>query len=106
MAPALYGRGPYRLSGGVAVNPGVYLALAPAQVLADPVGRQFPLAPSLADRALGDCEYRGYLARGQQPVRPAQRAGARVTALVPIGIHLCWLVLRHELVCRRASPPL
>jgi hypothetical protein len=61
--PPFNGRGPFRLSGGLTVNPRVHVAFLPPQVLADPVRRQLPSAPVLADGPLGNSQNRGYLAR-------------------------------------------
>lgn len=54
----------FLLSGGVPVDPGMDFAFFPSQVLADPVGGQLPFPPFLADGALGDGQYRRYLAGG------------------------------------------
>lgn len=53
-----------RLSGGVAFDPGVYVAFPPAEVLADPVGRKAPFPPFIADCPLRDAENCRYLAGG------------------------------------------
>ena len=49
---------------GVTVYPGVHFAFFPSQVLADPVGGQFPFPPFLADGSLGNGKYRGYFPSG------------------------------------------
>ena len=77
---------------GVAVDPGVDFAFFPSQVLADPVGGQFPFPPFLADSTLGNGQYRGYFAGGQHPVGAAERSRARRYSF-PIGARLLFAVV-------------
>ncbi len=55
---------PLIMSRGVPVDPRMDFAFFPSQVLADPVGGQFPVPPFLADGALRNRQYCRYLTSG------------------------------------------
>jgi len=77
---------------GVVVDPGVDFAFFPSQVLADPVGGQFPVPPFLADGALGNGQYRGYFAGGEHPVGAAERSRAWPYSF-PVGVRLLFVTV-------------
>src|SRR6266536_1749902 len=88
----VYGREPHsRALCGLVVDPGEQLAFSPAQVLADPVGRQLPFSPFVADGALGDSEYFSYFPRGQHAVGSVERSYPVWFRAPPIGGHLLCL---------------
>lgn len=59
---------------GVAVDPGVDFAFFPSQVLAYPVGGQFPVPPFLPYGSLGHGKNRSYLPCGEHSVGAAERS--------------------------------
>jgi len=89
---------------GVAVDPGVDFAFFPSQVLADPVGGQFPFSPFLADGALGNGQYRGYFAGGEHPVGPAERSRAWPYSF-PVGVRLLFVTVTGLCFHGYVSPP-
>jgi hypothetical protein len=79
-------------SGGVPVDPGIYFAFFPSQVLTDPVSGEFPFPPFLADGTFRHREYCGYLARRQHPVRTAEGTHAGLRAPL-VGDRFLFLVV-------------
>ena len=71
------GGAPVRVSRGLSVNPRVYVAFSPPQVLADPVGWQSPFAPFVADGALRDSQDCGYIACRQHAVGASESTRLR-----------------------------
>ena len=63
----------FNVSRGLTVDPCVYVAFFPSQVLADPVSRQSPFAPFVANGAFGNGQDCGYVARCR--VRETSRRG-------------------------------
>jgi hypothetical protein len=64
----------------LAVNPRIHVAFSPPKVLADPVCRQPPLPPFVADGALEDSKYRGHVACRQHAVGASECVGATLYA--------------------------
>ncbi len=102
--PAAAGGESIRVSRVLAVDPRAHLPFSPPQVLAYPAGRQSPCPPCAADGALGDGQYRGYVACRQHAVRTARSARAGRCA-PPAGGHLPPRLLPDG-VFAGASPPL
>jgi hypothetical protein len=74
-SPPSAGRDRMGVYAGLAVNPRVHVAFSLSQVLANPVRRQSPFPPFVADGALGDSQDRGYIARDSMRLEPPRVPG-------------------------------